>query len=132
MSGDAKFVLAGLAARPDGRSIHVSFSARNVGKQRGKDVVRIYVSPVDWKKAGWEAPKRLGGFAKADLKPGQTKPVELTVDPRLLATYEAAGNNWHIRAGDYRVMLGEAADAAMQSVTVSLPDALWSASSDGD
>jgi beta-glucosidase len=52
----------------------------------------------------------------------------VTVDPRLLATYEAAGNNWHIKAGDYRVMLGEASDAPMESVTVTLTDQLWSAS----
>ena len=77
---------------------------------------------------GWEAPKRLGAFAKAELKPGQSKSVEVTVDPRLLATYEAAGNNWHIKAGEYRVMLGDASDAEMRSVTVQLPDQHWSAS----
>jgi beta-glucosidase len=51
----------------------------------------------------------------------------MQVDPRLLATYEAAGNNWHIRAGDYRVMLGQASDALTQSVNLHLPDMVWSA-----
>ena len=74
-------------------------------------------------------PKRLGAFAKADLKPGaEHSRSTLTVDPRLLATYEAAGNNWHIRSGDYRVMIGDASDSPMQSVTVSLSDMVWSAS----
>jgi beta-glucosidase len=122
------FTLSGLQAQPDGRSIRVTFSIRNAGKRTGKGVGQVYVSPADWKKVGWEAPKRLGAFAKAELKPGQSKSVEVTVDPRLLATYEAAGNNWHIKAGDYRVMLGQASDAEMQSVTVTLPDQLWSAS----
>ena len=94
----------------------------------GKGVGQVYVAPADWKTIGWEAPKRLGAFAKADLKPGQSKALEVTVDPRLLATYEAAGNNWHIKAGEYRVMLGQASDADMQSVTVQLPDQVWSAS----
>jgi beta-glucosidase len=67
-----------------------------------------------------------------DLKPGKTTRVELTVDPRLLATYEAANNNWHIKAGDYRLLLGDAADAEMQSVVVTLPDKRWSASVAGD
>jgi beta-glucosidase len=122
------FALSGLQAQPNARSIHVTFSIRNAGKRTGKGVGQVYVSPADWQKAGWEAPKRLGAFAKAELKPGQSKSVEVTVDPRLLATYEAAGNNWHIKAGDYRVMLGQASDAEMQSVTVTLPDQLWSAS----
>jgi beta-glucosidase len=51
----------------------------------------------------------------------------VTIDPRLLATYEAANNNWHIKAGEYRLLLGDAADAEMQSATVTLPDSLWSA-----
>jgi len=123
-----RFAKSGLAARPDARAIRVSFSIRNVGKRVGKGVAQVYVAPADWKKAGWEAPKRLGAFAKAELKPGQSKVIELTVDPRLLATYEAAGNNWHIRAGEYRLLLGDAANVLPQSVSVTLGDSVWSAS----
>jgi beta-glucosidase len=123
-----QFALSGLAAQPDGKGIRVSFAIKNVGKREGKGVAQVYVAPGDWQKAGWEAPKRLGGFAKADLKPRQSKTIDLTVDPRLLATYEAAGNNWHIRAGTYRLLLGQASNAPMQTADVSLPDTVWSAS----
>jgi beta-glucosidase len=107
--------------------MRVSFTVRNTGKREGKDVAQLYVAPADWRKAGWEAPKRLGAFAKSDLKPGQSKKVEVTIDPRLLATYEAAGNKWHIRSGDYRLMLGDSSDGEMQTIDVNLPDATWSA-----
>jgi beta-glucosidase len=123
-----RFISAGLVATPEARAIAVSFSIRNTGKRAGKEVAQVYVAPVDWKGAGWEAPKRLGAFAKVDLEPGQTKTVVLTVDPRLLATYQAAGNTWHIRAGDYRLMLSDGSDAMQQNVTVHLADAVWSAS----
>jgi beta-glucosidase len=122
------FALSDLAAQPEGKAIKVSFSIRNTGKRLGKGVGQVYVAPADWRKAGWEAPKRLGGFAKAELKPGKVKRIELTVDPRLLATYEAAGNNWHIKAGTYRLMLGDASDGAMTVADVTLPDSRWSAS----
>jgi beta-glucosidase len=121
------FALSDLAAQPDGKAVKVSFSIRNTGKRAGKGVVQVYVAPADWQKVGWEAPKRLGAFAKADLRPGKAQRIELTVDPRLLATYEAAGDNWHIKAGTYRVLLGDASDAQMQSVDVTVPDAVWSA-----
>jgi beta-glucosidase len=121
------FALSNLAAQPDGKAIKVSFSIRNTGKRLGKGVGQVYLAPADWQKAGWEAPKRLGGFAKAELKPGQTRRIDVTVDPRLLATYEAAGNNWHIRGGEYRLLLGDAADAQMQSISLALPDSRWSA-----
>ena len=122
------FALSDLTAQPDERAIKVGFSIRNSGKRAGKGVAQVYVAPADWKKAGWEAPKRLGAFTKADLKPGKSKRVELTVDPRLLATYEAANNNWHIKAGEYHLLLGQASDDLPQAVTVTLPDAVWSAS----
>ena len=121
------FSSSGLAARAEARAITVSFSLRNTGKRAGKGLAQVYVAPADWKDLGWEAPKRLGAFAKLDLQPGQAKNVELTVDPRLLATYEAAGDNWHIRAGDYRVMLVEGASATPQVATVHLADAVWTA-----
>jgi beta-glucosidase len=123
-----RFALSDLKAQADGKAIRVTFSSRNVGKRTGKGVAQVYVAPTDWRKAGWEAPKRLGAFAKADLKPGQSRRFELTIDPRLLATYEAAGNNWHTKGGTYRVMLGQASDDQMQTADVTLPDSIWSAS----
>jgi beta-glucosidase len=122
-----RFALSGMSARPAGKGIETSFSVRNVGKRQGKGVMQIYVAPADWKKAGWEAPRRLGAFSKVDLKAGQGKTIEVTIDPRLLAIYEAAGNNWHIRAGNYRLSLGQASDGEMQSLDISLPDSSWSA-----
>lgn len=117
-----------MTASADGKAVRVSFSIRNAGKRAGKGVAQVYVAPSDWAKAGWEAPKRLGGFAKVDLKAGQSKRVDLTVDPRLLATYEAAGNVWHATPGTYRLMLGQASDDQMQTADRSLPDRVWSAS----
>jgi beta-glucosidase len=122
-----RFDYSSLAANNDATAMRVSFTVRNTGKREGKDVAQLYVAPADWRKAGWEAPKRLGAFAKSDLKPGQSKKVEVTIDPRLLATYEAAGNKWHIRSGDYRLMLGDSSDGEMQTIDVNLPDATWSA-----
>jgi beta-glucosidase len=123
-----RFTLSGVTAHSEGKAVKVAFSIRNVGKRAGKAVAQAYVAPADWQQAGWEAPRRLGAFAKVDLKPGRGQHVELTVDPRLLATYEAAGNNWHIKPGTYRLIVGESSDAPMQTVDVSLSDQMWSAS----
>jgi len=123
----SRFSASDLTAVPDGRAIKVSFNVRNVGKRAGKGVAQVYVGPADWQAARWEAPRRLSAFAKADLKPGQSKRVDLTIDPRLLATYEAANNNWHIKAGTYRLSLGQASDAPMETSEVTLLDSVWTA-----
>jgi len=122
------FALSAPTARLDGKALKVSVSLRNSGKLAGKGVVQAYVAPADWQSAGWEAPKRLGAFTKVELKPGEARSVEMTVDPRLLATWEAASNAWTIHAGTYHVLFGQASDELPLAVDIALPEARWSAS----
>jgi beta-glucosidase len=119
-------------ARSNGRSLGVSFTVTNTGKAAGKAVGQVYVAPADWRAAGWEAPKRLGAFSKTALAAGESKSVEVTIDPRLLATYQAAGNNWVVVPGEYRIMVGEASDDLPLSATITLPAMSWSAAHKGD
>jgi beta-glucosidase len=125
------FALSAPAAQIDGNGLRLSVTLRNTGKLAGKGVVQAYVAPADWQAVGWEAPKRLGAFGKVDLKPGEARSVELTVDPRLLATWEAASNAWTIRAGTYHVLFGQASDELPTTVDITLPEASWSAANPG-
>jgi beta-glucosidase len=102
----------------DGR-LHVRFTVANTGNVAGKGVPQVYVSPLSGK---WEAPKRLAGWDKVALQPGESKEVELTVDPRVLGMFDEASRTWRIAKGKLRLTL--AADAAgtdASSVTVDLP-----------
>jgi beta-glucosidase len=101
--------------------VTVTFSVKNDGRTAGKDVPQIYVSAPDG--AGWEAPKRLGGFSKVDLQPGQETAVTVTIDPRLLAVYSSAGEGgWRIAPGEYKVMLGISSRDIRQTATIRLPE----------
>jgi beta-glucosidase len=108
-------------------TLTVGASLKNTGKLAGKGLLQVYVAPADFKAAGWEAPKRLVAFQKVELKPGAATAFTQAVDPRLLATYEVADNSWHIRAGTYRVLVGQAADALPLAVELTLPESHWSA-----
>ncbi len=94
------------------------FNVANSGARAGKAVPQVYVSKVG---AGWEAPKRLGGWDKLALDAGANRTSEVTIDPRTLAVFDGASNRWKIAAGDYRVILSTAADAPVSTVTVRLP-----------
>lgn len=122
-----QFATSDLKVTLDGKTLTVSFVVKNTGKIAGKAVPQVYMAPVDYKAAGWEAPKRLAGFSKVALKPGEKRTIRLTVDPRLLATYLTAANSWQIKEGTYRVLLGQASDSLAQSVDVRLPATIWSA-----
>ncbi|KRA74014.1 beta-glucosidase [Caulobacter sp. Root656] len=97
------FAYDNLKAEAKGGALTVSFDVRNTGKRAGKAVPQVYVSP---KAGGWEAPQRLAGFKKVELAPGATTRVTLTVDPRLLATWDDKAHGWSVAAGSYTVALG--------------------------
>jgi beta-glucosidase len=107
------FAYANLKATTTNGVVTVSFDVRNTGARTGKAVPQIYVSP---KAGGWEAPQRLAGFRKVELAPGATTSVRLSVDPRLLATWDAKAHGWSVAAGDYTVTLGASSrDAAAKA-----------------
>lgn len=114
-----RFAQAGLSAQLAGGELQVSFRLRNTGKLRGKEVGQVYVAP---EAGGWEAPKRLGGFRKVALEPGEESVVMVTVDPRLLAVWDEGRHGWRIAAGRYRVTLAASAADPGRSVTVTLPE----------
>jgi beta-glucosidase len=98
--------------------VSVEFAVRNIGQRRGMDVAQVYAAPVT---GGWEAPKRLTAFQKVDLAPGASKTVSLTIDPRLLATFDSGSQEWRIAPGDYRILVGESSRDIRGTATVSLP-----------
>ena len=108
-----------ISATPAGNGgIRVRFTLRNTGKRRGMAVGQVYAAPAA---GGWEAPKRLVGFAKVDLAPGQSKSVTVDVDPRLLANFDDSGRAWRVSGGSYKLMLGASSADLRGSTSVTLP-----------
>jgi len=112
----SEFTMADLVATVKDNALYASFTVKNVGKLAGKEVAQVYVAPLD---VCWEAPKRLVGFHKVDVKPGASTTAVITVDPRLLAMYDSASKTWKVAAGDYKVILAADAVAAADSKAVS-------------
>lgn len=116
----SRFAYSNLKAAAVGDKVTVSFDVKNVGARAGKDVPQVYVSP---KAGGWEAPKRLAAFKKVSLAPGATQRVTLTVDPRLLATWDEKAHGWSIAAGQYDVALGSSSRTLTATTPVTLAGA---------
>jgi beta-glucosidase len=114
-----RFTYGPASARANGDgTVSVSFPVTNAGQRAGSDVAQVYVAPAG---GGWEAPKRLGGYAKVNLAPGASQRVSVTIDPRLLATFDGAAPQWRIAPGSYRVMVGESSADIRSEATVNLP-----------
>jgi len=114
----SSFATSGLSAKPEGSGVSVSLKIANIGKASAATVTQIYVTPVE--DAGWEAPKRLGAFAKTELRPSESKALTLTIDPRLLATFDPATKTWTVKAGSYKIIAADSASKILCETLVEL------------
>jgi beta-glucosidase len=92
-----------LHVNTQGDHVTVSFRVSNLGDRAGMDTPQVYVGmPAN----SGEAPRRLAGFQKVSLQPGQSRTVTVTIDPRLLAVFDEHANQWQITAGSYPIVIG--------------------------
>jgi len=105
------FAYAQLRVEPqttDGtRPIQVCFTVSNTGNRVGAEVAQIYLGlPASTS----EPPRRLVGWAKVELEPGETEEITVAIDPNAtahpLSYWEVNKNGWETASGDYQVYVG--------------------------
>ncbi|HEY5347046.1 MAG TPA: beta-glucosidase [Rhizomicrobium sp.] len=106
----SSFAYSGLKA-VGGAGVTVSFDLRNTSTREGKETAQIYVTPPG-------GVPRLVGWSKVDLRPGETRHINIATDPRLLASFDEAAHLWRIADGNYAVALGASFAETRASVTV--------------
>jgi beta-glucosidase len=99
-----KAVNAASAAAASGPLYEVTFDVTNSGTREGADVAQVYVSDPHSKVP--RPAKELKGFARIDLKPGETKAATVTLDRRSLSYYDAARKQWHADPGEFNILVG--------------------------
>ena len=86
-----------------GTSPSASFTVKNTGSRAGAEIAEVYASLPD---AANEPPKRLVGFTKVWLKPGESQKVTIAIDPKYLSVWDDAAPGWKLTSGKYTVMAG--------------------------
>lgn len=107
---------------PDGANapVTVSASVTNTGSRAGAEVVQVYLGvPVDG-----QPPKRLVGFQKVFVEPGESKPVSITIDPAAtnhpISVWDYASASFVVRPGEYTVYVGASADDTPATTTLTV------------
>ena len=107
---------SGLTVTP-GDKVQVSFKLTNAGTRAGAEIAEVYAAlPA----SAQEPPKRLVGWSKVMLNAGETKTVEVEIDPKYLSIFDDAKNAWSLVPGDYTIMAGGSSDKLPLKATVSL------------
>ena len=107
----ARFAYSDLTAECDGSAILASVTVTNLGSVTADEVVQLYLGTPG--QAAARAPKRLSGFHRLTLAPGQAERVDLRVDLDDLRWRDPAVHGWVLEHGTYRVMAGGSSDRLM-------------------
>jgi len=100
-----------------GKNVLVSFTLANTGSQAGAEIAQVYASlPA----GSGEPPKRLVGWSKVKLNPGEKKTVVVEVEPFYLSIFNVDQNGWQMLPGDYTVMVGPSSRTLPLKESVSL------------
>ncbi len=83
--------------------VTISLTVKNAGAREGKEVVQLFIS--DLYASVTPDVKRLRGFEKISLKPGESKKVSFTIAARDIA-FVAKDLRWTVEKGDYEVSVG--------------------------
>lgn len=111
---------------PDGVNapVTVTASVANTGPVAGAEVVQVYLGlPVDG-----QPPRRLVGFQKVFVEPGQSKPVTIIIDPTAtnnpFGVWDYRIQGFVTKPGAYTVYVGNAADNTPHSTTLTVAEAV--------
>ena len=94
-------------AKSDGISaplFQISFDVTNTGSRAGADVAQIYVAEPHAKVP--RPAKELKGFARIELKPGETKTSTVTLSGRSFSYYDAEAKQWRADPGEFQILVG--------------------------
>jgi beta-glucosidase len=98
--GYTTFAYANLAVNPD---LSVAFDLANTGSRPGVEVAQLY---VEFPPSAGEPAKRLAGWARVELAPGERRRVRIAADPYALRAWDADAGAWRRPAGRYRMHVG--------------------------
>lgn len=87
----------------ENQELKISVNVKNTGNMKGKEVVQLYVKDI-WASLAPDS-KRLIGFEKIHLKPGETKNVSFTIDREDLK-FVGIDNKWVVEDGEFELQIG--------------------------
>ena len=103
-----KFQYGDLTVTPSSSDLNgpviVSFNIKNIGQREGAEIAELYVGDSH---ASVPRPvKELKGFAKVNLRPGESKRIALQLDRRAFSFFDEKKHVWRAEPGEFAILVG--------------------------
>ncbi|WP_026442899.1 beta-glucosidase [Pseudacidobacterium ailaaui] len=85
----------------------VTFTVKNTGKRAGTEIAQVYAVLPE---AAGEPFKRLVGWQRVSLQPGEAKTVSVVVDPLMLSIFDEQKDGWELLPGTYAILAGPSSE----------------------
>lgn len=95
------FAFTGLDVVVDGPAVRVSGTFKNTGGLAEAAAPQVYVSRTE--RDGMDFVPRLAGFTRIQLDAGESRSVQIALEPRILARWDATDGVFRIAGGKYSV-----------------------------
>ena len=95
----------------------VSFTVKNTGKRAGAEIAQVYATLPE---AAGEPFKRLVGWQRIELAPGESKTVTVAVDPRVMSIFDEQKNAWSLLPGAYKIFAGPSSSETPLNATLQI------------
>jgi beta-glucosidase len=97
--------------------VKVTFTVANTGARAGAEIAEVYAAlPASTQ----EPPKRLVGWSKVKLEPGEKRTVTLEIEPKYLSIFDEAKDAWSLVPGEYTFLVGGSSQDLPLQATVNL------------
>jgi beta-glucosidase len=96
----------------------VSFTVKNTGPRAGVEISQVYASLPE---AAGEPPKRLVGWSREKLEPGESREISVEVDPQYLTVFDEQANAFKRVSGRYVFAVGGSSQDLKLTREVTLP-----------
>ena len=104
--------------KTDSAAKTVTFTVKNTGKRAGDEIAQVYATLP---RASGETFKRLAGFERVTLAPGESKTLTITLNSQALSIFDEQKEALQLLPGAYKVVAGSSSANTPLEGTLNLP-----------
>lgn len=106
-----RFSMEDLQVKRDKEEIKISVKVKNIGNQKGKETVQIYVHPVN---SAIDRPfQELRAYEKTELLPGEEKTLSFQLTEESFSYYNEEQGRFLVELGEYEIRAGDSCENIM-------------------